>query len=142
MSVTVFTSGFKIPGRLIPLSQVELSLGSSVPGEIYEIHIETDGIPNPKLAAESLVSGLRERFGVRTVWIQADAKTIRMQIIGSPFAWATLIPFIPLILTTVGVAVVLISVFLVFREIPPWVWGLLAVGLILIYVSPFIKARM
>ena len=130
-----YSVGRRIPGSLSPLSQATLSLGGTVKGKFYELHINTDGIPDPRNAVEALVNGLRAQ-GVETVWASADGERIQIQIAGSPMAWAALIPLIPTILSVVGVVVTLVSVYMIFTGIPGWAWGLLAVGLLFLTVVP------
>jgi hypothetical protein len=133
--VGVYSMGQKISGSLIPLSQYTLSTGETEKGKYYELHIDTDGIPDPRKAVETLTSGLRSR-GVETVWASADASRINIQIAGSPIAWVTLLPYIPTILSVVGVVVTLIAVYNIFYGVPNWVWGALAIGLMFIIVVP------
>jgi len=131
----MYSVGQKISGFLMPLSQVTLSMGETEKGKYYELHIDTDGIPNPRNAIEKLIAGLRTQ-GVETVWASADANRINIQVAGSPMAWAVLIPLIPTILSVVGVVVTLVAVYMIFGGIPSWAFGLLAVGLLLILVVP------
>ena len=135
--VGVYSVGRRIPGSLKRLSQMALA-GETEGGKFYELHVDTDGIPDPRGVVEALVEGLRRR-GVETVWASADAKRVRIQIAGSSIAWAALIPFIPVILAAVGVAVIFIAVFQILGAIPTWAWGLLAIGLLLIFLPPLIK---
>ena len=131
----VYSVGLKRPGSLQPLSQLTLSTGATEKGKIYELHIDTDGIPDPSKAVDALVVGLRNQ-GVETVWASADAKTIRLQIAGSPMSWPIILGLLPEILSLMGIAVILISVYLVLAVIPGWIWGLLAVGIMFITVVP------
>ena len=133
--VGVYSVGRKIPGSLVPLSQVTLSTGETEKGRFYELHINTDGIPDPRRAVDTLIAGLRNR-GVETVWASADARQIKIQIAGSPIAWAAVIPFIPTILSAVGVIVTVIAAYLIVTGIPTWAWGILAIGVLLLFVVP------
>ena len=131
----VYSVGRKIPGSLQPISQVTLSTEETEKGKFYELHINTDGIPDPRSAVNTLIDGLRNH-GVETVWASADARRIWIQIAGSPMAWAALISLIPAILSVVGVAVTLVAIYMIFTGIPGWAWGLLAVGLLFLTVVP------
>ncbi|GAI46277.1 unnamed protein product [marine sediment metagenome] len=133
--VGVYSVGQKIPGSLMPISQVALSLGETEKGKYYELHVNTDGVPDPRRAVETLISGLRDQ-GVETVWASADAERIKIQTAGSPMAWAVLIPLIPTILSVVGIVVTLVAVYMIFGGIPSWAFGLLAIGLLLLTVVP------
>jgi len=133
--VGMYSAGQKMPGSLVPLDYVTLSMGGTEKGKFYELHINTDGIPDPRKAVETLVEGLRSQ-GVETVWVSADARIIRIQIAGSPMAWALLIPLIPTILSLIGVLATVTAVYMIFTGIPGWAWGLLAVGLLFLTVVP------
>jgi len=133
--VGVYSTGQKIPGSLQPLSQLTLSTGGTEKGKFYEIHIDTDGIPDPSSAVNTLIEGLRSQ-GVETVWASADAKSIRIQIAGSPMAWATLVLLMPTILSVIGVIATVVAVFTIFSGIPSWALGILAVGLMFLFVVP------
>lgn len=133
--VGVYSTGQKIPGSMWPLSQLTLSMGGTEKGKFYEIHIDTDGIPDPSSAVNTLIAGLRNQ-GVETVWASADAKKIRIQIAGSPMAWATLVLLFPTILSVIGIIATVTAVYMIFTGIPGWAWGLLAVGLLFLTVVP------
>jgi len=133
--VGAYSVGQKIPGSLQPLSQLALSTGGTEKGKFYELHISTDGIPDPSRAVNTLIEGLR-RQSVETVWASADAKNIKIQVAGSPLAWAVLVPFIPTILSVIGVIASVVAVYMIFTGIPGWAWGLLAVGFMFLFVVP------
>ncbi|GAH04792.1 unnamed protein product, partial [marine sediment metagenome] len=138
--VGVYSVGQRIPGSLAPLSQATLSMGATEKGKFYELHIDTDGIPDPRKAVETLIAGLRTQ-GVETVWASADAKSIRLQIAGSPMSWPVVLSLLPSILNILGIAVILISVYLIVSGIPGWIWGLLVVGFILYKILPRPRTR-
>jgi len=133
--VGVYSVGRKMFGSLQPLSQLTLSTGGTEKGEFYEIHISTDGIPDPSSAVNTLIAGLRNQ-GVETVWASADAKNIKIQIAGSPIAWATLVLLLPTILSVIGVIATVTAVYMIFSGIPSWALGVLAVGLMFLFVVP------
>jgi len=133
--VGIYSVGQRIPGSLMPLNLVTLSMGGTEKGKFYELHINTDGMPDPLKAIETLIEGLRNQ-GVETVWASADAEIIRIQIAGSPMAWAVFIPLIPTILSVLGVIATVTAVYMIFTGIPGWAWGLLAVGLLFLTVVP------
>jgi hypothetical protein len=130
--------GTPVSGRLVPLSEPELSVKMALPGELYQVEIQTGGVPDPQAALETLISELYNRFAAKTVYAYADSERILLQLQGSPFAWAALIPFLPLILGGIGIVVTFIAVFSIFAEVPSWAWGLLAVGLITLLLFPTI----
>ena len=133
--VGVYSAGQKMPGSLQPLSQLTLSTGGTEKGKFYEIHIDTDGIPDPSRAVDTLIAGLRAQ-GVETVWASADAKNIKIQIAGSPMAWATLVLLMPTILSIMGVIATVVAVYMITSGIPGWALGLLAIGLMFLFVVP------
>ena len=139
--VGVYSVGQRIPGSLQPLSPVTLSTGETEKGKYYEVHIDTDGIPDPRKAVDTLISGLRAQ-GVETMWASADAKKIRLQIAGSPMSWSVVLSLLPSILSVLGIAVILISIYTIVSGIPGWFWGLLVVGIILIKILPKPGTRM
>jgi len=133
--VGVYSVGQKMFGSLQTLSQLTLSTGGTEKGKFYEIHIDTDGIPDPSSAVNTLINGLRNQ-GVETVWASADANRIKIQIAGSPMAWAALIPLMPTILSVIGVIATITAVYMIFTGIPSWTLGLLAVGLMFLFIVP------
>ena len=133
----VYSVGQKRPGSLMPLGQVVLSTEETEKGKFYEIHIDTDGIPDPSRAVNAIVVGLRNQ-GVETVWASADARKIRLQIAGSPTSWPIILGLLPSILSLMGIAVILISTYLVISMIPSWMLALLAVGVLAVMVIPSI----
>ena len=115
----------------------KIVLGESVPEKVYELHIETAGIPNPREAVMLLAEKLYDKFKAKVVWAEVvNYAKIKIQVIGSPFAWALLIPFIPSILNLLAISVILISVYSVIAAIPGWAWALLAVGVVVLLVGP------
>jgi len=117
--------GKRLVGRTEIIPHSMLMKMEAVPGGVYELEIRTKGIRDEKAVVDTLTTKLREKFGVKVLWISVNKPkdTIKMQIEGSPFAWAVLLPFIPEILLAIGVIVILIVVFLVILERPWWVIG-------------------
>lgn len=107
-------------------------LTESVPGQIYELEVRTEVVDNPERVIDALQAELPKEFkDLKVKWIRIDGSVVKMQIVGSPFAWSLLLAFIPSILTVVGVIVTLISVFLIWTTVPGWVTGLAVLGLVL-----------
>lgn len=113
-------------------------LGESVPKRLYQIDIQTRGIPNPNLVADTLRRELWNKFGANVVWVEVGNDMIRIQLIGSPFIWAALLLFLPQILSALGVIVALIALYLLVTGIPIWVWGLGAIAIVLLLFGPSI----
>jgi len=135
----VVNFGKRIRGRLVEMPAI--TLGESVPGKVYEIHIKTTGVSDAESVVISLAEKLYDNYKANVVWAEVDNDTIKLQIIGSPFVWALLLPAIPIILSLLGVTMILIAVYTVFAAIPGWAWGLLATGVILVFVGPAIGRR-
>jgi len=130
------TFGRHVKGKVVKIPTIVLT--TSVPEKVYEIHIETYGVPSAEDAVGLLVEKLYEEFKAKVVWAEVDNEMIKIQLIGSPFAWAALIPFIPVILGVLGISVVLVAVYAVFAAIPKWAYALIAVGVALIFVGPIV----
>lgn len=102
--MVVATFGKRIQGRLVPLSPEVVSLGESVVGQVYQLDFETDGIPNPQLALDTLLIELpKKEPTAKILWMQADNAKLSMQILGSPFIWTIVIGAIAGILGLVGI---------------------------------------
>jgi len=126
-------------GKLAGTKLVEMPreiLTDSVPGKVYHLTIKTEGIFCEEEVAEVLVKELYDRFKAKVIWIRIEGSVIDLQLVGSPFAWAALIPFLPALLALLGVTIILISIYNVLVSIPAWTWALLAVGIGLIFFGP------
>ena len=119
-------------GRPLPVKM----LTDSVPGKFYHLNIETTGISDEKAVASLLINKLNEKFKAKVVWIKVEGNNIELQISGSPFVWAVLIPFIPTILAVIGISVVLVAVYSIISAIPTWAWALLIIGSVLAVFGP------
>ncbi len=128
--------GSVVGTKLLEIREEEL--GESVPGKVYHLTLETKGVANEEVVAETLVRELYDRFGAKVVWIQVIDNTIEMQLVGSPFSWIGLIAAIPSILVIVGLALILWAVYVVMTEVPGWTWAILTIGIGLIILSPTI----
>jgi hypothetical protein len=126
-------------GKLAGTRLVEMPkevLTDSVPEKVYHLTIKTKGVTNEEEVAKTLVSELYNKFKAKVIWIRIENGVIELQLIGSPFAWLTLLAFLPTILAMLGVIMVLLSVYSVLAAIPGWAWGLLAVGVVMILFGP------
>lgn len=126
-------------GKLAGTRLVEMSrevLTDSVPGKVYHLTIETRGIVNEEEVARAFVAELYEKFKAQVIWIRIENGIIDLQLIGSPFAWLTLLAFLPTLLAMLGVVMVLVSVYNVIAAIPSWAWALLVVGVGVILFGP------
>lgn len=111
-------------------------LTESVIGQSYEIKIETRGVPDPSETAKVLAYELKKRFNAKLHYFGVDDNTITMQIEGSPFVWNTLLIFLPEILQVLGIIVGIIAVYFIASDISPWLYGVAAVGLFLVFFGP------
>jgi len=137
--MSVATYGKRTVGKSIYIPRSILT--ESVPGQIYEIHVKTAGIPDPEEAVETVTAELPKKVkGLKVLWARADEKNMIIQVQGSPFPWTLVLLYLPEILSAIGVAVTAIAVFLVAAHIPVWLWVMLAAGVGLIYLGPKIGA--
>ena len=129
----ILTLGEKTEGERLYLPLDYVKKLSSVPGCTYEILIATDkSISDKNRVAKVLTSELPKTFkGLKINWLEIKDHSMKIQVQGSPFAWATLLMFLPQILSIVGLIMVGVGVFLVYSFVPGWVTALIVVGLIL-----------
>jgi len=121
--------GRRIQGILQPIDVSLPAFRSSTPGQIYEIHVRTVNLVREKeFLADMLISELNSR-GARVIWLEVSDYEVKIQVIGSPFAWQIILALLPEIFMLVGVALVSISVFTVWAMVPGWVTGMMFVGL-------------
>ncbi|GAI83790.1 unnamed protein product [marine sediment metagenome] len=132
--------GKRIEGDLIYIPNKMLS--ESTIGQIYEVHVRTQGLlglggASKENIANIIVKELPKRVpGLKLKWILIEDTLIKIQLEGSPFAWALFLTILPAILRLVGVAVVLIGIYLVWTRIPGWTLGLIVTGILLFYMTP------
>jgi len=111
-------------------------LTESVIGQIYELQIKTNGVPDPRNTASVLQKKLKEKFNASLLYFEVDDNVITIQIEGSPFAWSLLLVFLPEILVALGIVVLFIMVYLVTSAIPSWKYGITVLALMLIFLGP------
>lgn len=145
--------------RLIGLSRRITRDVTFRPGAVYEINLQEtkEGILDPQGVAEFLLSKLNEQFPeIKVNWINvsAETQTIGFQFTTVPLTTlgfqpraqslsaATLIPWLPAILTLIGLSVLLISIFSILAAIPWWAWALLATGMFLFVFGPYLARAM
>jgi hypothetical protein len=111
----------------------------SVPGKLYELHVNYNGSTANELElAKQLSSGLSDKFGATLKYMEISNGQITVQLEGSPFAWSAVAAWLPSVLGLFGLVLIAIALFTVLFSIPSWAWGLLAVGGILIVVPPIL----
>jgi len=129
--------GTKIVGKTAPIPKEMLT--ESVIGSHYEIRMKTSPIQNRQETARRLVEQLEKRVhGLKVNWINVEYDEITMQITGSPFAWSTVLLLLPEILGLLGIALIVVGVYLIFAQVPGWVIGIIVVGAALLFVGPAI----
>ena len=110
------------------------TLSESVIGQTYEAHVKTQGLlgrggASKENIANIIIQELPKRVpGLKLNWIEVDDTMIKLQFIGSPFAWAVFLSALPSILGLVGVTVTIIGIFLIWSKIPRWMLGVLVLG--------------
>lgn len=121
----------------IGLAIPRVMLTESVPGKVYDLQIQIQGkATNEVELAKTLMAGLYSKFKAKVVYMAISDNTVEIQFEGSPFAWSAVIAYLPSIFTIFGIILIGISVYTVFASIPSWAWGLLAIGTIMLLVSP------
>jgi len=113
-------------------------LSESIPGQLYELHIQTEPCTGCKEAvADTLLIELPARFhGLEIRWIEVEDTMIRVQLKGSPFSWPALLAALPEILALAGVVMLLAGVYMLWSYIPGWTIGLIIVGILLLWQGP------
>jgi len=128
----------KIPVRFvkIPLHQ----LGVSRRGAVYMLKLDVSDMTREKAkeALEQLVKGLDEKFHAKTVYAAAYKNEIYLQVRGSPFAWAAVLAWLPVILAAIGVILFGVAVWQIIAPVPTWVWATLVIGGALVLFGPAI----
>lgn len=134
--MSVVTLGEPV-GKLLLEIPKEMLKDRPVPEKVYHLHIETEGIPNPKECADTLVRELYEKFPrLDILYLRIDTASVDLQIRTSSFAWLALLAWLPTIFAMLGLVILLISIYSVIAAIPGWAWALLAVGVGMILFGP------
>lgn len=134
------TLGEPKDGELIYMPYKTLS--ESVIGQTYEAHVKTQGLlglggASKENIANIIMQELPKRVpGLKLNWIEVDDTMIKLQFIGSPFAWVIFLTALPAILELIGVTVTVMAIFLIWSKIPRWMLGLLLFGVALVYFGP------
>lgn len=138
-----------------PLKQVPINQ-KAAPNQTYRLKIETQGIPEPDKAIQTLVSEIPKNYPVTVTGARVTGPVLELeikvnptpQIVGSSeqvteFSFAGFLPLIPMLLGGIGIIVTLISLFLVMLLVPGWVFGLMILGagisLLGYYISKTLK---
>ena len=138
------TLGEQTKGELIYIPRKALS--ESVIGQTYEAHVRTQSLlglggASKENIANIIIQELPKRVpGLKLNWIEVEDTMIKIQFIGSPFAWTVFLAALPSILQLVGITVSLIGIYLVWSKIPGWTLGVLLIGLSLLYLAPKLGA--
>lgn len=122
----------------ILLEMPSYTLTDTVPGKVYNLKAEVQGsVTDPEALFNTLSTELYEKQKVKLLYLSTDNGVINMQVEAiSASAWAGVIAVLPSIFTIFGLIIVSIAVFSVLYSIPSWAWALLAVGGLLIVISP------
>jgi len=134
-----FTIGAPLPGREVELPPQLLT--ESVYGQKYRVKAKTQPIPPEKFAqAASLIqTELPKRVrGIKIHYIKVEPTQITIDVEGSPFPWSSLLATLPAILTIIGIIIILIAIYTLIAGVPGWVWALLIMGLVLLFLTPYI----
>lgn len=121
--------GARVSGILKPLFVDSLSM--SKPNEIYELHIETDGVSDEAMAIQQALM-LEEQFpDLKVLYVETTPNRITMQItdIGpSPWSFSGVFSAIPAIFVIVGIIIVGVILLQVYQTNPLILWGLVLIG--------------
>ena len=118
------------------------TLSETVIGQTYEAHVKTQSLlglggASKENIANIIIQELPKRVpGLKLNWIKIEDTMIKLQFIGSPFAWTIFLTALPAILSLVGITVSLIGIYLVWSKIPGWTLGVIVLGLSLLYLAP------
>jgi len=140
--------GEQKPGNLLCIPCGMLETNESVPGQLYEAHIQTQptlglGGTDKKDIVAHLYRMLPEQVpGLKLNWVRVEDTLIKIQFTGSPFPFALLLAALPEILSLIGITVSLIGVYLIWRKIPGSVLGVIAIGASLFYLAPTLSRLM
>jgi len=112
-------------------------VGVSRKGALYILKLDVTGMTAEK-AREALrrLSEQLGRLGAHVLYAEASESQIYLQVRGSPFAWAAVLAWLPVILAGLGLGFVAIAVWQVVAPVPTWVWALLATGVFLLIFGP------
>jgi len=126
--------GRRVPGVLQPIDVGLPAFATSTPGQLYEVHMETrEVIVDEERLASLLLEELPRRVeGFKISWLEIDGRTVRMQVVGSPFAWSLVLALLPEIFMLVGVALLAVSIFLVWTMVPSWIAGMMFAGVLIL----------
>lgn len=144
----MYEAGTKVYGFMKPV-EGELALST---GKIFEVRVQaSQGITDPTSAAKFLTGKLNEEYPeLQVLWIKVCERhqTIDFQFrveaaetlgfeprVGRLFV-ATLLAWLPIILTLIGITAVAVSVWDIIAAVPIWVWVLLGTGVTLLLFGP------
>jgi len=133
----IYWWGRKREGTLVAIPKEMLT--ETVPGAIYEIHIECDKEPPPQETIHLITNELPKRVPVKIHYVEVQGKTVKIQLEGSPIAWELILSALPLILALIGVTILFIAVYNIFAGVPSWAWAMLVLGILLLWFLPGIS---
>ncbi|MBA7489946.1 hypothetical protein ES702_00480 [subsurface metagenome] len=135
--------GLRVTGK----TQVEM--GVLQVGKTYEVNAETTIMRDGEDIVQFILNQFQQTYPELEInWIQIDTQTIKLQFkilsretLGlaprpASLTAATIIVWLPTILTAIGVVAIVVSLYLVMQAVPWYVWGTLAVGIILVIWGP------
>ena len=135
--------GLRVTGK----TQVET--GVLQVGKTYEINAETTIMRDGEDIVQFILNQFQQTYPELEInWIQIDTQTIKLQFkvvsreaLGlaprpASLTAATIIVWLPTILTAIGVVAIVVSLYLVMQAVPWYVWGTLGLGIILVIWGP------
>ncbi|MBA7493690.1 hypothetical protein ES702_04252 [subsurface metagenome] len=129
--------------------QVQPKTGVLQVGKTYEVNVQTTIIRDGEDTAQFILNQFQQTYPELQInWIRIDTQTIKLQFkvmsreaLGlaprpASLTVATIIVWLPTILTAIGVVVIIVSLYLVMQAVPWYVWGTLGLGIILVIWGP------
>lgn len=127
--------GSRVSGRLVPIADLS---ALSKPGEVFEIHIETDGIPDEQMVIQQLLTLEQQFEDLRVLYIETDGTNIKMEVTDiGPSGWtfAGIVTAIPTVLILIGVTIGAIFLWQIVTTAHPVLLLLVGLGGIMLFLS-------
>ncbi|OYD16956.1 hypothetical protein CH330_01420 [candidate division WOR-3 bacterium JGI_Cruoil_03_51_56] len=118
-------------------------------GKTYEVHVQTTTIRDPEDVAAFVLNRFKNEYPELQInWIQVGTQTINFQftmvsrgelgLTPRPISLtaATIIVWLPTILTLIGLVAIVISLYSIIQAVPWYIWGTLIFGVVILIWGP------